>query len=163
RMSNPESSSPEPPESSPPPGRPRGREGRKPDKNQSSNLFLYLVIGIVLAFFAFSFVGDRRKGDRIEFSEFLDGLASGKWDKTSVHELIIGRKYVTFQDQPSKSSEGGEGTSATIRYYHVPIYSMGDEDRGELRQRLTEKGIKFGYEEPPPEWQSAASLLLLLL
>jgi cell division protease FtsH len=159
-MTNPETPTPPNPESKEPSSKPRGKkDGKRPDRNPSSNFMWYLLIGIVLAFLAFSFVGPQKKGEKIQYSQFLDGLESGEYDQHSVYELVIGREYITFQSQPKQKTETSKDVQT--QYYRVPAFSMGDDDKAALAKTLREKNIEFGWTDPPPEWQAHAYLLVL--
>ena len=162
-MSNPEESNPQPPDSDQPPSRPPDGGSQRPERNQSSNLFWYLIVGGVIALIVFSLVNQQRKGEELAFSEFLHGLEKGDYDGTNVFELNIGPRYITFQDQPKPKSGAKSSTSKTTKHYKIPSVGMSDPVQLRLTTLLDEKLIKWSYEHPPSDWPSLALLLLFPL
>ena len=166
-MADPETPRAQPPEGSRrQKGNPPGRQERPP----SSNLFWWLVLGGVFVALVLSVFGNRDRAEEIRLSEFMGELESDEGDeprssrfnKTNVHELVIGTDYIRFQDQPKESSNASSDDRRTVKYYRIPAYGMTD-DKAELTKMLRARGIDFNYAEPPPEWQALLTLLLPLL
>lgn len=156
-MPNPEKPAP-PPDDNHGPKRQRSRDPKRPDRQPSSNLFWYLMLGLVVAAVIFSFMNSRRKGEELKFSEFYSGLQSGRFHVGNVYELTIGTGYITFQDQPK--SADSKTSQDTISYFHIPAVGM-EGDKAELTKLLREKGIEHTYGTPPAEWQSLAYFLFI--
>ncbi len=145
------------PESADPP--PKRTSPRRTDRGPSSNLFWYLMIGVVLAAIVFSFSSRTYRGDKLEFSEFKAKLRSKELGPTNVYELKIGPSAITFQDQPA--SQSGETEKRTVRHYSIPAVGMADATQTELTQLLDKEGIKYGLAEEPPAWQQLLYFLIV--
>ncbi len=142
---------------------------RQPDRQQSSNLIWYLMIAGVLVLIAMTFWNGNKKGEEVKFSELFVALdtekaiqlASGekRFDKSSVHELVIGRNVITFQDRPNpKPGETGDAEKNTHKYY---IHAVGmEEDKAKLTELLREKEIDHTYAAADPEWQNLLTLMI---
>ena len=162
-------------------------EGNKPEgeknsdgsnKSSSSSPLVYLLLaGIVLAI-VLTTLGSGFDGKKIVLSEFIEGVKSGEYNKSNVHDLIIGTDKIKFADQPRKKSsedseeeeneseqpkegdpieqntaeqnsdEDSEKTEARKRFY-IPISSMPDEDKKAIRELLMAHGIGYEYAPPP--------------
>ncbi len=133
--------------------------GRRSDRGPSSNLFWYLMIGLVLAVIVFSFSSRAQKGESYAFSEFKQKLRDGSLHSANVHELKVGPSAITFQDQPTGISSGGDKKS--VVYYSVPVLGIHDASEHDLTQLLEEKKIKYSYAEEPPAWQQLLYFLIV--
>ena len=157
-MSNSKRPSPDDKDSSHSSESPKRGTPRRPEKQPSSNLVWYLILGAVLAAISFSFMNDEQSGNELKFSEFFSGLADGTYDKDNVFELTFRSGYITFQDKPKPESGKAD---ANTRYYRIPSQRLADPVQDKLITLLREKDIKFGYDRPPSEWQSLAYLLFV--
>ncbi len=158
-MSNSDESKPQSSDSN----QPSGGRPRRPERNQSSNLFWYLVVGGVIALIAFSLMNSQRKGEELKFSEFLRGLEKKRYNETNVFELTIGPRYITFQDQQKPESGSKPSTSSSTKHYKIPAVGISDLVQTRLIDLLEKKQIAYDFEMPPSEWQSLALLLLFPL
>jgi cell division protease FtsH len=132
-------------------------------------MFWYLMIGLVVAAVVISFVTKRRKGDELKFSEFNSGLDPAgqmaqqnkpvRFNKSNVHELKIGKDFITFQDQPKETA----GQDSAANSYYIPTVGIAEQSKDNLTQVLDKKGIAYTYESPPAEWQQLAYLLVIPL
>jgi len=153
-------------EQTPPPDEqqptPEKRPGgvKRPERRSSSNLFWYLVFGLVITAVVFSYVNNQRQGEILQLSEFEAGLKEQppRFHKGNVFHLVIGPGYITFQDQPDVKKSGRE---QTVRRYRIPVLDMGDVKQAELTNLLSERKIDYGFQEPAPEWQTIAYLLVI--
>lgn len=154
-MSDSDSRSPgsEPSETSKKPG------GRRSERGPSSNLFWYLMIGLVLAVIVFSFSSRSHRGETYAFSEFKEKIRNGTLNPANVHELKISPTAITFQDQPASATRDGE--KRTVLYFTVPVLGMRDANEHDLTQLLEQKQIKYSYVEEPPAWQQLAYFLIV--
>lgn len=152
-MSNSENSPP--PEQRPPSRRnPKSNDNRRPERQQSSNLFWYLVIGLVFAFVAFTMVGRQRQGEEIKFSQFMQDVHGGLWTSSNVHEMVVGPGEIRFQNKPQSEAAAEDGEKAET--YFIPTVGIAEEQQAALTALLSEKGIQYTGERPPSEWQSLA-------
>jgi len=150
------------------PGR-KPSDSKRPEKPPTSNLFWYLMIGLILAAVVFSMVEKNGTAEELKYSEFLVGLeaksdleGSGRFDKTNVFELKIASDYITFQDQPKENSAEKAAENAQkqeVAYYRIPSVGM-DKDKTALTILLREKGIDFGFASPPSGLQTLTLYLL---
>ena len=158
-MSDSERTDSETPESEPPSKRPSGDE-KRPER-QSNNLLWYLVIAGVIAALAVSIVSRQPNGKDVGFSEFVEGLDNGTYDKTNVHDLTIGKEYIRFQDQPKPKE--GEKPKSTTKLYKIPVVALTDTIIAQFTAKLDAKGILWGGDDPPAEWQQYLALLFFPL
>lgn len=141
----------------------KGSNSPKRPERQSSQLFWYVLVGLVLVALLFSVFSKNDKGEELAYSEFLKGLGPvgtkstdakpPRFHKGNVHELTIGTEILTFQDKP----KGAEGE---INRYFVSINEI-----RELKVKLTDvldaKGISYKVALPTPEWQKLAYLMFI--
>jgi cell division protease FtsH len=99
------------PQDSDPSKRPNHRGSRR-DNGPSSMTFWYLMILGVLIAVAISLYRDNRRGEEIDFGEFVSGVESGRFNADNVHELRIDLHYITFQDRPDATDEAENGEAA---------------------------------------------------
>jgi len=139
--------------------RPRrsSEDPKRPERPQSSNLLWYLVIGLVFAFVAFSLVGRQNQGKELKFSDFVNGVNSEAYTAKNAFEMVVGPGYIAFQDRPNKDG----GNDPEVKSYYVPTVGISPEQQSELTQLLLSKGIPYGAEKPPSEWQSLAYFLAI--
>ncbi|HID75034.1 MAG TPA: hypothetical protein EYP56_03455, partial [Planctomycetaceae bacterium] len=140
------------------PESPKRDPSKRPERQQSSNWLWYLMIGLVLSLVIFSLGKQAEKGQELTFSEFYRGLEQGRFDATNVFELTFRSGYITFQDQPQP--ETGQ-PPPTTRHYQIPAENLPDPVLENLIQLLEEKGIAYGFDRPPSEWQSLLYLLFV--
>ena len=138
-----------------------GRDRKNPERNPPSNLFWYLMIAAVVGALLFSVVGSNPRGEEIRFSEFMAGLKRDDWNSSNVHELTIGDGLMTFQSQPAESLENKPNAKRNVERFSVPTVGISDEQIDRLSQQLEAKGIPYGGEAPPSEWQTIATLLVV--
>ncbi len=149
-------SQPTPPGKDPTP--PRRGQDRRPERQPSSNLFWYLMIGLLLACVLFSVMSEDQFRKETKFSEFLAAVEGGS---NEIHEVEIGPQTITYQSKPNdeKTKATPEGTKK------FKVHRIGLDGNGELMQRL-EKGLKAANidvdgADPPTPWQTLAPLLIL--
>jgi cell division protease FtsH len=157
-MSNPDPATPEPTSDKKLPRRSRSGDSKRPDRQPTSNLFWYLMIGFVILAVGFSFLGKNRGGEKIPFSEFYKDLKSGDRNSTNVFEVEIGTSYITFQDQP-KGAATETGAAKTAKHFSVSKVGIDDESQSKLTDLLYERRIDFSFSDPPAAWEPVLVLL----
>ncbi len=154
-------SNPEPP-SNPNPEPPRRRNpnnpGRRPEKPQSNNMFLWLIVAGIALVALFAMMSDGRSGNDMGYSEFYQKLEEGKLNRGNVFELEIGTGRITFQDQPKQEQGKPPSSNKEAKSYTVAIVGIG-EDKQVLTNLLREKKISHRFASPPSDWQSVATIL----
>ncbi|MGE3314850.1 MAG: ATP-dependent metallopeptidase FtsH/Yme1/Tma family protein, partial [Planctomycetaceae bacterium] len=145
------------------PLRPKQGDSRRNDRQQSSNLFWYLMLAVVGAVLLFSLFNNSQQGEELAFSAFEQGLRDGTYDKTNVYELVIGPDYIRFQDKPKEVEARDKDAARTTRKFKVPVYEMGDQIKADLKKLLQEKGIVPDFPPPPPEWHSVVMFIAPLV
>lgn len=170
-------SSPEPDKDSSS-SKPSKKGERKSERPPSNNVLWYLIIGGVIVAATMVWMSNNKRGTELTLGEFESGLvpasqdAEPRFNKDNVFDLKIGPKEITFQDQPRVSKEQrennlkgdiAEGTSQEAKKYYIPVFEMGDVKQNELTDKLTAKGISWGFKEGPSEWYSIAYLLFIPL
>ena len=154
-----DSEKPTPPSPEHKPGPPRSSEPRRPERQQTSNVFWYLIIGLIFAFVAFTLVVKQRNGEEVKFSTLFREIENGDRNAGNMHEVIVGKGQLTFQDR-EKSTAGSEEANRT-NYYYVPTVGVAEEQHALLTQLMTKNGIDWTGERPPSEWQSLAYFLAI--
>ncbi|MCH8830556.1 MAG: ATP-dependent zinc metalloprotease FtsH [Planctomycetes bacterium] len=142
-------------------------DGKKQPERKSSNLFWYLMIGLVVIAVFVSFTNQEEKGEKLSFGKFQKGLSQSdgkppRFHKGNVYELTIGPEFITFQDKPKpKSGEDSDSSSEPKRY---SISAVGSKELHPiLTKELSEKGIDFSFVEPTPKWQLIAQMMFIPL
>ena len=151
------------------PKRPRSGNGRKPDRQPSSNLIWYMIVGGVLALLVMNIWGDRHQGEKVKLGQFYRSLETGlpvmlesgrqvTFSSQTVHEVVIGPDVITFQDRPEPRV--GTTSDTPIRRYYINAVGMGDESKAQFIAMLKANGIDdYTPAAPAPEWQSLLTLL----
>ncbi len=150
--------SPSPSDGNRPSGQ-RPGDSRRPDKQQSSNVIWYLIFLAIAAVVLISVVNRNQRGEKLDFSKFLQDVEKGDRNKTNVFELVIGQEYITFQDHPEKSEAGEPTDESTIKTFKVQAWGQPDQTKADLAKLLRQKEIDFSFTAPPPEWPSALFLI----
>ena len=137
-----------------------GKPARPPrkDRGQTNNGFWYLLVIGVLAAVFYSVAASSRSGEKVDFSDFMSRVESNALNKDEVFELSIGTTMMVWQDQPQESLRSGKVT--TYKRFYTPLMRISDKTQGELEAKLTEKGIRFGFTEPPSEWTNMIPFLV---
>ena len=149
-----------PPQDSKPNKDSKGGQPRKPESPNSNRTVLYLpiVATIFLVFSPLLFTKSEIK--TLTLSEFEAGLEDGKYNKTNVHNLIIGRTAITFQDQPLPKPEDPK-SEVDPKQFRIPIATMGDTWQAEIKNQIKKHGISVSPSEGPSDWQSWALLMII--
>ncbi|HAP07390.1 MAG TPA: cell division protein FtsH [Planctomycetaceae bacterium] len=131
------------------------------DRSQSGGSFWYLLVAGMLAAVLFSVVTRGYKGEKVEYSEFIQRVRDKSLRQDQVHELKITEAWMTWQDQSKDAVTTGKAT--LVRRYYTPLLSASEQTRNELCQLLDQASIKYGFSEPAPEWQQMLPLLATTL
>ena len=115
----------------------------------------------MLAAVLFSVVTRGYKGEKVEYSEFIQRVRDKSLRQDQVHELKITEAWMTWQDQSKDAVTTGKAT--LVRRYYTPLLSASEQTRNELCQLLDQASIKYGFSEPAPEWQQMLPLLATTL
>jgi cell division protease FtsH len=138
------------------PNQPGGQ--KKPERGQSTNLFWFLMIALVLAAVVFGF-SSKWRTETINYSKFTSGLADGTYGPHNVFELKVGLKNITFQDQPKNSTDA----TKTPKQYSVSIVGMQDQNEKQLTDLLTKSRINWDYGDLPSAWKDVVFLSVFTL
>lgn len=153
-----EKDQPEDRKSSSGPVRPEKKRG---ERGQSGGNFWYLMVAGILSAVLFSVLSREDKGEKIAFSEFLQKVNTGELPKERIWQLKISQADMTWQDHSRDDILSGK--TAEWKNFYTPLLSASDQTREELRRLLDEKGIAYGFSEPPAEWQQMIPLLVTSL
>ncbi|MDB5345123.1 MAG: ATP-dependent metalloprotease FtsH [Schlesneria sp.] len=137
---------------------PPGGGAKRPDRGQSTNLFWFLMIALVVAIIAFGFSTSWRP-KTMTYSDFKSKIATDKFGPQNVYELTIGLKGMTFQNAPKSNST----TKPAPEQYSVSVVGMQGQNEAKLTELLDEKGINWRYEEPQSPWRDILFLSLFTL
>jgi cell division protease FtsH len=162
------SNSDSPPPAAPPPSGSNSDSPKRPEKSPSSgNLFWYLMLGLVLAALATSFLGRPRNPTTISFSEFLDGLKPDptkpegpRFSKSNVHELTFERGYFTFQSQ---SVEKDTADPKATKHYLVFTSNLWESDEKRLTDSLEAAGISRSSSKLSSMWLEVIPYMLFMV
>jgi cell division protease FtsH len=137
---------------------PPGGGAKRPDRGQSTNLFWFLMIALVVAIIAFGFSTSWRP-KTMTYSDFKSKVASGALGPNNVYELTIGLKGMTFQNAPKSNST----TKPAPEQYSVSVVGMQGQNEAKLTDLLDENKINWKYEEPQSPWRDILFLSLFTL
>jgi len=150
-------------------------DGRKPERSSSSNLIWYLMIAGVVALIAMNVMKDSKSGKlEVKFSQLFrslenngeqvkleDGTEIG-FTPENVHELIVGRDVISFQDRPDPKTGESSEDAPPIREFYINALGM-EDDKAKLTALLRSKGIDNTYAASTPEWRNLITLLIFPL
>src|SRR6056297_2240517 len=139
-----------PPENNEP--NPKKPDRKKPER-PTSNLFWIFLIGGTVLMVAYSIMGDRIRGEEVEFSEFRRNVRENVLDSSNVHNLEIQPGYIIYQDQPDKKSGEASDSETPTKYFYVPIVGVSGETLDDLTDELYDRKIEFKYTKPISELQ----------
>lgn len=84
---------------------PKGpNKSKKNDKRPASTSFWILLIGGVLLAAVITQITTDNRSKRIKLSEFQQGLESGKYTSSNVHEVVFGMTSITFQNMSKEQA-----------------------------------------------------------
>ena len=121
---------------------------------------MYLLVGVALALLAYSLFGNQNTGEEISYTEFMEGLETGRFGKTNVHEMRFENGFIRFQDQPIP--EDGN-IPKTTKFYSIPAVSMGSHLQKQFVDDAKRKGIDVDLGKPTAEWQSVFYLIFITM
>jgi len=136
----------------------RGGPNRKPESPNSNRTVLYLLIVATIFLVCSPLLFSKAETRTLKFSEFEAGIDDNTYNKTNVHELLIGSTTIRFQDQPLK--EDGTAPEVTPKVFKVPCATMGSDMQDRLVAKLKEHGIGYTLSEGPSDWQNWALLMI---
>lgn len=137
---------------------PQGGGAKRPERGQSTNLFWFLMIALILGIVAFGFSTSWRT-ETISYSDFKSRIASGALGPQNVFELTIGLKGITFQNAPKSTA-----ASKTVpKQYNVSVVGMQGQNESKLTDLLDEAKIPWKYEEAQSPWRDILVLSLFTL
>lgn len=127
---------------------------------------LGLVVGLSVIF------GPGTKGEKVTYSEFMEGLEDGRFHRGNVHNLRIGLSTISFQNKPIDVSQiTGEGTTAEkktelekydgikLQRFHVDTLGLPDNSVHDAVERMIEKNIPVSASSAPVDWTGFSTFL----
>ncbi len=134
-----------------------GGGSKRPERGQSTNLFWFMMIALILGIIAFGFSTSWRP-ESMTFSEFESRVSTGTLGPNNVYELTIGLKGITFQDAPKSAS-----SSKAPKQYTVSVVAMQAENESKLTTLLKEAKIPWKYEDAQSPWRDILFLSIFAL
>ncbi|SFH93084.1 ATP-dependent zinc metalloprotease FtsH [Planctomicrobium piriforme] len=165
-----------------PDGAPReGKPNAKRNERNSGASFWYLLIGGIVVIVGWTWMREQTLAKPLTVGDFVSGLESGKYNKSNVFNLTIGRQFISFQNQPKTDptklpgvnpvdlvpSLGGESGDAAkpaaerVQRYRIPIGGIADQKIADLSNTLDKKGIDYTGSSPETEWSTVLSIMLM--
>lgn len=131
---------------------------RRPERGQSTNLFWFLMIALVLGIVAFGFSNSWRP-ESMTYSDFKSRVQNGTLGPHNVFELTIGLKGMTFQNAPKAAA-----TSKPVpKQYTVSVVGMQGQNESKLTDLLDEAKIPWKYEDAQSPWRDIFVLSIFTL
>ncbi|RLS46643.1 MAG: ATP-dependent metallopeptidase FtsH/Yme1/Tma family protein, partial [Planctomycetota bacterium] len=131
---------------------------KKPDKGQGTNLFWLLLAMLVVGAIVFSFANKWRT-KKLSFSEFKTQVTTRTLGPANVHELKIGLRSLTYQDQPKDLAN-----SKTVpNLFSVSIVGMQGQNESKLTDLLDQANIHWSYDEPVTRWPEVLLTTVFIL
>jgi cell division protease FtsH len=140
------------------PRKPAPGGSKRPERGQSTNLFWFLMIGLVLAIIVFGFFANWRP-EQMSYSDFKSKIASGALGAQNVYELTVGLKGITFQDAPKSAAS----SKRVPKQYAVSVVGMQGQNEAKLTELLDDAKIQWKYEEAQSPWRDILILSLFTL
>ncbi len=168
-MSQPDTTPPKPTDGEPGGPRPKVPIPKKPERTPPNNVFWYLIVFLVVGMVIFSMVNNQTRGTEVKFSDFYSGLQeprdNPKYTPGNVFEVKVGKYEIRFQDQPKSNATAAADNATPVRvnHFYVPTLGISDDQQSKLTERLIAKGVSFGGDEAPSEWQGVLTLLVIPL
>ncbi|HWL07421.1 MAG TPA: ATP-dependent zinc metalloprotease FtsH [Planctomicrobium sp.] len=159
---------------------PPKRSEKNGGKNQGAT-FWYLLVGGIVVILGWTWLREQSMAKPVTFGEFVHGLETGKFDKANVHSLVIGRQFISFQNQPKTDKTttspsldllptgltGGDSPKAAkaqadrLQRFRISIVGIADQKIAQLSDTLDAKGIDYTGANPETEWSTVLSILLM--
>lgn len=79
---------------------PDGKPSQKRSDKNSSSTFWYLLIGGIVIIVGWTWLREQSLAKPMTFGEFVRKIETGELNKSNVHELVIGRQFISFQNLP---------------------------------------------------------------
>lgn len=92
---------------------PLDHEPKKPSSEKSTPTGWYLLIFSILALLIWSWINEQYQPDPLTYGKFVKGIKDGEFNANNVFELRISHQYITFQNQPKKTSVKAAADSAS--------------------------------------------------
>src|SRR6185312_2084609 len=109
---------------------------------QSTNLFWFLMVALVVAIVAFGFANSWRP-EPMTYSDFKSKVISGALGPHNVYELTIGLKGMTFQSAPKSNATN----KPAPKQFAVSVVGMQGQNEAKLTDLLDDNKISWKYEE----------------
>ncbi len=149
-----DSNSPQPNES------PRtNKQNRKGDTPTTNRIIVVLIFATALFALFYPRIFRDSNIQKLTFSEFQNGIKSGTYDSTNVHELLLDNGVIYFQDQPKPKD--GSTADPTPKLFRISTATMSPLEQKEFTDLLASKQIPYDYIAMPADWQPWAFLLLI--
>ena len=146
------------------------RRPQKGEQGSSGTGLWMLALGLVAFVVFISLMPSSRRGEELSFSEFRDGVMSGKYTKDNVYELTVSLDRITFRDQPAdaldeKEESAGQSSALAgdVNRYVIPIVGLAPDTIAELTTDLQDKGIIVNGSSLPTQWTQIVIPVLMLL
>jgi len=137
---------------------PNGGGSKRPERGQSTNLFWFLMIALVVGVIVFGY-SSRGGAEAVSYSDFKSRILSGALGPQNVYELTVGLKGITYQNVPKSAMSG----KPPMKQYTVSIVGMQGQNESKLTDLLDSKGITWKYEDPQSPWRDIVVLSLFTL
>lgn len=116
---------------------------------------MVMVVGAIVFTFA-----NKWRTTTLSISDFKAKVAARDLGPANVHELKIGLRSLTFQDQP-KDTTNSNRTSP--KFFSVSIVGMQGQNEAKLTDLLDQAGIKWSYEEVAINWPNILLMAMFML
>ncbi len=159
------------PPSSPGPA-PEGKPNPKRSDKNSGATFWYLLVGGIVLIIGWTWMREQSMAKPVKFGEFVSKVETGAYNSSNVHDLVIGRQFISFQNLPKVDKTAvpvlGETTAPAdgkngekLQRYRIAIGGIADQKISQLSDLLDKKGIDYTGASPETEWGTVLSILLM--
>jgi cell division protease FtsH len=135
-----------------------GNGSKRPDRGQSTNLFWFLMIALVIGIIVFGFTAAWRT-ETITYSDFKTRIDSKALGPHNVYDLTIGLKGITFYDGPKPSGSN----KRSPKQFTVSVVGMQGENEAKLTDMLDRAQVQWKYEDAQSPWRDILVLSLFTL
>jgi len=121
---------------------------KKNDKRPASTSFWILLIGGVLLAAVITQITTDNRSKRIKLSEFQQGLESGTYNKSNVHEVVFHVMSITFQNISKEEAASLGDRDETLTKSEENAESESDEDDDKAEEESETKDEPKTAEQP---------------
>lgn len=136
-------------------------------------MWLLLLTGVMLAFVFYKF-SENPNSSVVGYSDFVNGLTSGKYSQENVFEFTFETNYWRWQNKPAEKVVGGGSSSPTdpetkstplipLKTYKIAAYTAPEKAQEKLADLLDEHQIAYSFDPQPADAQTLMYVVFMVI